>query len=157
MCSSDLEALVVRAAPLVDGNPHRRSRHGEELRLHLGCAKGRGQPVELQPVFRGVHRSRNVEAERKGEAALGLRLREPCAGVKKRQRRDEAEQHGESATLHQCPVFSMLAQGSAGALASPACRSSMDMLSGERTKAMRPSRGGRLMVTPLSIRFWQVA
>ena len=32
------------------------------------------------------------------------------------------------------------------------------MLSGERTKAMRPSRGGRLIGhTPLSIRFWQVA
>ena len=48
-------------------------------------------------------------------------------------------------------------QGSAGALASPFCRSSKEMLSGERTKAMWPSRGGRLMVTPLSIRRWQVA
>lgn len=50
---------------------------------------------------------------------------------------------------HQCPVFSMLAHGSAGGSASPACRSSMDTLSGERTNAICPSLGGRLMTTPL--------
>ena len=32
-----------------------------------------------------------------------------------------------------------------------------EMLSGERTKAMRPSRGGRLMVMPAFIRRSQVA
>ena len=32
--------------------------------------------------------------------------------------------------------------------ASPCCSSSTEISSGERTKAMRPSRGGRLMVTP---------
>jgi len=37
------------------------------------------------------------------------------------------------------------------------CNSSMEMLSGLRTKAMRPSRGGRLMVTPLSIRCRQIS
>ena len=35
--------------------------------------------------------------------------------------------------------------------------SSTEMLSGERTKAMRPSRGGRLMVTPCACRRAQAA
>ena len=50
------------------------------------------------------------------------------------------------------------AQGSAGAQrARRCCSNSIDILSGERTKAMRPSRGGRLMVTPCSIRRPQAA
>ena len=52
---------------------------------------------------------------------------------------------------HQWPVLPIDAQGSSGARAPPFCNSSIEMLSGERTKAMRPSRGGRLMVTPASI------
>ena len=36
---------------------------------------------------------------------------------------------------------------------SPACRISIEISSGERTKAMWPSRGGRLIVTPLSLSF----
>ena len=35
--------------------------------------------------------------------------------------------------------------------APPFCSNSIEMLSGERTNAMRPSRGGRLIVTPCSI------
>ena len=42
----------------------------------------------------------------------------------------------------------MLAQGSAGGSAPPICSSSIEIPSGDFTKAMRPSRGGRLMVTP---------
>jgi len=38
--------------------------------------------------------------------------------------------------------------GSAAGLAGPLCRSSIEMFSGERTKAMLPSRGGLLIVTP---------
>jgi lactoylglutathione lyase len=37
----------------------------------------------------------------------------------------------------------METQGSTGGRAVPSCNSSMEMPSGERTKAMRPSRGGR--------------
>jgi len=44
-----------------------------------------------------------------------------------------------------------------GASAPPFCSSSTEMPSGERTNAMRPSRGGRLMVTPPSISRWQAA
>ena len=55
------------------------------------------------------------------------------------------------------PVFGIDAQGSRGGIAAPFCKSSMEMLSGDRTNAMRPSRGGRLMVTPPSISRWQRA
>src|SRR5690554_5110436 len=58
---------------------------------------------------------------------------------------------------YQLPVFSMEAQGSALGLAGPFWSNSMEMPSGDLTKAMLPSRGGRLIVTPLSIRCWQVA
>ena len=58
---------------------------------------------------------------------------------------------------HHLPVFGIELQGSAGGRASPFCRSSIEMLSGERTKAMRPSRGGRLMTTPSACRRAQVA
>ena len=40
------------------------------------------------------------------------------------------------APAYQCPVFFIDAQGSAGAFDSPSCRSSIEMPSGERTKAM---------------------
>ena len=58
---------------------------------------------------------------------------------------------------YQCPIFSIDVQGSAGSSASPICKSSIEILSGERTNAIRPSRGGRLMVTPLSIRCWHMS
>ena len=49
---------------------------------------------------------------------------------------------------HQRPVLGIEAHGSLGGSGLPFCRSSMECLSGERTNAMLPSRGGRLMVTP---------
>ena len=48
-----------------------------------------------------------------------------------------------AALSYQLPVLGMDFHGSAGASAAPFCSSSMEMLSGERTNAMRPSRGGR--------------
>jgi len=50
--------------------------------------------------------------------------------------------------LYQEPVLGMLVHGSAAGSALPACSSSMEMPSGVRIKAIRPSRGGRLIVTP---------
>src|SRR5690349_19089168 len=50
--------------------------------------------------------------------------------------------------FHHFPVFGIDSQGSLGGSGAPFCRSSMECLSGERTKAICPSRGGRLMVTP---------
>ena len=53
--------------------------------------------------------------------------------------------------VHQFPVLAMDAQGSRGGSGWPSCSSSIEMPSGERIKAMWPSRGGRLMVTPAAI------
>jgi hypothetical protein len=61
------------------------------------------------------------------------------------------------AAHHHWPVFGIDAQGSAGARDPPFCSSSIEMLSGERTKAMCPSRGGRLIVTPASISRWHAS
>ena len=58
---------------------------------------------------------------------------------------------------YQWPVFGIDAHGSFGGSASPFCSSSIEMLSGERTNAMCPSRGGRLIVTPASMSFWHSA
>ena len=54
------------------------------------------------------------------------------------------------------PLLGIDAHGSAGASAAPFWSSSTEIPSGERTNAMRPSRGGRLMATPASIRRGQV-
>ena len=52
---------------------------------------------------------------------------------------------------YHCPVLDIDFQGSFTGRAAPFCSNSMDCLSGERTKAIIPSRGGRLMVTPAFI------
>ena len=54
--------------------------------------------------------------------------------------------------LYQKPVLGMLVQGSAAGSVPPACSTSIEMPSGMRMKAMRPSRGGRLMVTPRAMK-----
>jgi hypothetical protein len=64
---------------------------------------------------------------------------------------------GGQAETYQTPVFGMDSQGSCGGSEPSFCKSSMEILSGERTKAIRPSRGGRLMVTPACISRSQVA
>ncbi len=58
---------------------------------------------------------------------------------------------------YQVPMFGALAQGSATGRASPSCSSSTEMPSGVFTKAIFPSRGGRLMVTPCFCRAAQVS
>ena len=58
---------------------------------------------------------------------------------------------------HQAPVLGIEAHGSAGGSDGPRCSSSIEMRSGERTKAMWPSRGGRLIVTPASSMRWHTA
>ena len=51
--------------------------------------------------------------------------------------------HGVSGwRFYQGPMLGMLVQGSAAGSALPACSSSIEMPSGVRMKAMRPSRGG---------------
>src|SRR4029077_10785016 len=58
---------------------------------------------------------------------------------------------------HHFPLFGIETHGSFGGNALPFCRSSIECLSGERTKAILPSRGGRLIVTPAFISLSQVA
>ncbi len=58
---------------------------------------------------------------------------------------------------HHFPVFGIEIHGSFGGNGEPFCRSSIECLSGERTKAMLPSRGGRLIVTPAFISLSQSA
>ncbi len=59
--------------------------------------------------------------------------------------------------FYQEPVLGMLVQGSDGDSAPPACSSSREIPSGVRMKAMRPSRGGRLIVTPRAMKALQVS
>ena len=54
---------------------------------------------------------------------------------------------------HHFPVLGMETHGSLGGSGAPFCSSSIECLSGERTNAITPSRGGRLMVTPAFISF----
>jgi hypothetical protein len=58
---------------------------------------------------------------------------------------------------HQLPVLGIDFQGSAGASGAPFCSSSIEMLSGERTNAICPSRGGLRIVTPWAASCAQVA
>ncbi len=51
-----------------------------------------------------------------------------------------------TAARHHSPVLGIEAHGSRLGSAEPRCSSSTEIRSGERTKAMRPSRGGRLIV-----------
>ena len=58
---------------------------------------------------------------------------------------------------YQLPVLAIEAQGSFGGSAAPSCSNSMEIPSGERIKAIWPSRGGRFMTTPSAISFSQSA
>src|SRR5262249_12998608 len=51
------------------------------------------------------------------------------------------------------PVLAIETHGSFGGSGAPFCNSPMECLSVQRTKAITPSRGGRLMVTPAFINF----
>src|SRR5690606_13135341 len=74
-----------------------------------------------------------------------------AAGAARYKELRSERQATERAGIHHFPVFGIDFHGSAGGKGSPFCSSSTDWRSGERTKAMTPSRGGRLMVTPAFI------
>ena len=63
----------------------------------------------------------------------------------------------QTVALHHFPVFGMDFQGSLAGSGEPFCNNSIEWRSGERTNAIMPSRGGRLMVIPAFISFSQVA
>ena len=90
-----------------------------------------GRPIQhLECLVRGGHACRFRLGEREKPASL-------------------------SATRRR--VFGIDVHGSRGGSASPFCSSSIEIRSGERTNAMCPSRGGRLIVTPIDCRCAQVA
>jgi hypothetical protein len=59
--------------------------------------------------------------------------------------------------LYHSPVTDIDCQGSLTGKESPFCKSSIEILSGERTKAMWPSLGGTFKTTLLSSIFWHKA
>lgn len=136
---------------------------GADHRLARGVGVGEvaGQGVNLPAAgqsqfFRRRRHPRLVEVEQDEVAALGGEgagaAQADTAG-----RAGDERRAPRKAAAHHAPVFGIETQGSAGSLRGPACNSSIEMPSGERTKAMWPSRGGRLIVTPPSANRWQVA
>ena len=101
--------------------------------------------------------STGVVSASNGSASFGRGVAHAPTIGRFRRRRDAPLPVVNRKPPHHTPVFGIEAQGSAGAFASPRWRSSIEMLSGERTNAMLPSRGGRLMVTPAAISLRQVA
>lgn len=120
-------------AELSVGEPSRRQ---WPKNSHSRMITGIGTPSSHNKIPRPIASSSNRIVERKNAGGEGLFLR----------RRP-----------YQWPVFGIETHGSAGAFGSPFWSSSIECRSGERTKAMLPSRGGRLMVTPAFISFSQVA
>src|SRR3989338_6467137 len=53
------------------------------------------------------------------------------------------------------PVFGIDFHGSSGESGSPACKNSIEIPSGDLMNAILPSRGGRLMTTPVCCSFAQ--
>lgn len=107
--------------------------------------------AEEQPQ-QNDHRDRHAQQPQQNSASHRVLLQLYC-------RKDNLD--GEGWFLwrgpYQWPVFGIDNQGSCGAFGSPFCNNSIECRSGERTKAMLPSRGGRLIVTPAFCSFSQVA
>lgn len=57
---------------------------------------------------------------------------------------------------YQCPILGADNQGSCFGKGSPFCNNSIEILSGERIKAMWPSLGGLLIMTSHSCKCWQI-
>src|SRR5262245_42192858 len=123
-----------------------RERASADKRKRAARCRGkfREQPLKggiCGDIFRArlnfEQRSINIEEK-------GARLtRRALCQITRLQRNGEASQN-----RYQAPVLGIDAQGSLFGNASPFCKSSIEILSGERINAICPSRGGRLMVTP---------
>ncbi len=133
----------------------------------------------LRPRLRGAHRSRQgadggqrrrvLLGRHDGHGVLGVAARLPLrrahgsdAGEPRIFPRAVPQSGQRRARLtlsrgHHTPIFAADAHGSAGAFFSPFWMSSIEMLSGVRMKAIWPSRGGRLIVTPAAWSLAQVA
>ena len=127
----------------------RRSRTGA---LAGGRARGAGENVPY-----GAHaRHAGHSARRRGRPA-GRAVQDLWRARKIRRRAKVAATEAEDraprrSSPHHTPLLGIEVHGSCGGRGPPFCRSSIEILSGERMKAMWPSRGGRLIVTPAFIR-----
>ena len=145
---ADLEELLRRG-------PH--LHEAAVLELHRIAVVEHRVPVEVELEFEPA-----VAAQREAAAVAGLvvepgRVGNPVGLDGGFADDGGGAQHEVSdflvAACYHEPVLGIEAQGSCGGFGLPFCRSSIEMPSGERMKAMLPSRGGRLMVTPASISF----
>src|SRR6185503_16360467 len=117
--------------------------HLGDLFTHLLGAKHRTRKRAKRST--NTRGDAQIDSARPGHGRLDDRVLAP----------DEVEEAAVGPAYHS-PVFGIELQGSVGASAPPFCNSSIEILSGDRTKAMRPSLGGRLIATPLSISRWHV-
>lgn len=93
--------------------------------------------------------SKSGLAARVSATAAQARSRKPAGPIGRRYM--FAKFRGRYRACHHLPVLDIDAHGSCLGRASPLCSNSIETLSGERTNAIRPSRGGRLIVTPAFI------
>jgi hypothetical protein len=93
------------------------------------------KPCDRHGCVRG--RSAGRDGEVRGAVLLGS-LRQSVEREDLIERRDADAKEARHSTAHayQTPVFGIEAHGSCGAFASPRCRSSIEMLSGDRMNAM---------------------
>ncbi len=132
----------------------RRARPRDSPRRLAGCEARDGQcrvvdgaaALDAQPRGRDPDGRRSLVPgqTRRPEPRDLQRLR----GFRRRDRQLPRRPARPRLTPYHDPVFGIDAQGSAFGSASPFWSNSTEMLSGERTKAIRPSRGGRWIVTP---------
>ena len=113
------------------------------------ATRGPGKPGKQcpQPVIRD-----NILGARHNVEKRAIGIEEISAGGNRRYPCEIARLYGDGGGSghdpYQTPVLDMDAQGSRFGKGGPCCKSSIEILSGERMKAIAPSRGGRLMVTP---------
>ena len=120
----------------------------------LLIANRRGRPGRGRGGF-GISIGSGASANREGCAPVGAlcrSFRQICDICRK-----PISASSKSDPSHQWPVLGIEVHGSLGGSGAPFCNNSMDCLSGERTNAITPSRGGRLMVTPCARSRSQVA
>src|SRR5437764_916233 len=138
----------------------------EELQVRVDL--GIGGHLEMSRVLAGAERRERESLDALRPGGLGRRAieigpdREGKRGEQPRDQQAPDGLHGRVVTCagrrpYQAPVFGIDFQGSAGGSAAPCCSSSMETSSGERTNAMRPSRGGLRIVQPCAIRRWMAA
>ena len=135
-----------------DDHPERRAGGDQRQRRELRRAGVHQQRHHDGPGHRQAALDHGDAADQAPGRRAGQRMQDGALT-----RRETPRDAAGSVRAHQSPVLAIDTQGSRGGSEPSFCSSSMEMLSGERTKAMRPSRGGRLMVTPCFCRRSQAA